>query len=188
MKSVPTLELFAINWLSTGTVAFGEVTTLKHELRDDTVEFRSSVSLLSIAELETLAELAEVIGSLWYVIVEELEDDPARWFALNSNIELLTVNRKSVRISLVNSDTHIDVRHDELEERRNGDQDLYNARRWSVGTRMQIIAVWSSLITPLATEGELHRRWPSTCHPQQQLRRVTQIVVRIIRTINGSPF
>lgn len=58
------------------------------------MEFRSSVSLLSIAELETLAELAEVSGSLWYVIVEELEDDPARWFALNSNIELLTVNRK----------------------------------------------------------------------------------------------
>jgi hypothetical protein len=33
-----TSEFLAIDGLSTGTVVTGKVTTLKHELRDDTVE------------------------------------------------------------------------------------------------------------------------------------------------------
>lgn len=52
-------------------VATGEVTTLKHELRDDAVEGRSSIS----EALLTSAESTEVLGGLWdYVIVKEEVD------------------------------------------------------------------------------------------------------------------
>lgn len=48
-------------------VATGEVTSLKHELRNDSVERRTSVSESLLAS----AESTEVLGSLWdYIIVK----------------------------------------------------------------------------------------------------------------------
>lgn len=54
------------------------------------MEIRISVSFFTLGEVVALGELAEVVCSLWYDIIVQLEDDPAtdRLFALNSNIEL----------------------------------------------------------------------------------------------------
>jgi hypothetical protein len=54
-------------------VTTGEVTTLEHELRDDTVERRALVA----KALLTSAEASEVLGSLGDNIVEEVESDPS---------------------------------------------------------------------------------------------------------------
>lgn len=55
-------------------VATGEVTTLEHELGDDTVEAGSLVS----EALLTSAESAEVLGGLGSGISAELHDDAAK--------------------------------------------------------------------------------------------------------------
>lgn len=55
-------------------VAAGEVTTLKHELRDDTVEAGALVTLT----LGSLAELTEVASGLGDVLLVEVEDNTAR--------------------------------------------------------------------------------------------------------------
>lgn len=55
-------------------VVAGEVTTLEHELGDDTVEGRALVTLT----LGLGAELTEVAGGLGDVLLEEVEDDTAR--------------------------------------------------------------------------------------------------------------
>jgi hypothetical protein len=57
-------------------VATGEVTTLEHELGDDTVELGASVSEALLAG----AESAEVLGSLGDDVVEKLEVDAAALF------------------------------------------------------------------------------------------------------------
>lgn len=54
-------------------VAAGEVATLEHELRDDTVEGRALVTEAVLAS----AELTEVAGGLGDNVVVELEDDTA---------------------------------------------------------------------------------------------------------------
>jgi hypothetical protein len=57
-------------------VATGEVTTLEHELGNDTVESRALVGQdLASVVCESLAELSKVLGSLGYDIVVELEFD-----------------------------------------------------------------------------------------------------------------
>lgn len=53
-------ELLAVDGLATSAVATGEVTTLKHELRDDTVEGRALVA----EALSTGAQLLKVLGGL----------------------------------------------------------------------------------------------------------------------------
>jgi hypothetical protein len=55
-------------------VATGEVTTLEHEVSDDTVELGAGVAETLLAG----AEGAEVLGSLRDNLVEELEDDTLR--------------------------------------------------------------------------------------------------------------
>ena len=63
------LELLAVDGLATSAVATGEVTTLEHELGDDTVEGRALVSETLVA----LAQLHEVFGGLWDDVVVEVE-------------------------------------------------------------------------------------------------------------------
>lgn len=55
-------------------VATGEVTALKHELRDDTVELATLVAEALLAG----AERTEVLGGLGDDVVEELKVDAAR--------------------------------------------------------------------------------------------------------------
>ena len=59
------------NWIA--YVATGEVTTLEHELGDDTVELGALVTL----DLGLGAELSEVLGSLGNNVVVELEVNTA---------------------------------------------------------------------------------------------------------------
>ena len=54
-------------------VAAREVTTLKHELRDDSVELGGLVAEALLAG----AESTEVLSSLGHDVVEQLEVDPA---------------------------------------------------------------------------------------------------------------
>lgn len=54
-------------------VATGEVTTLEHELGDDTVEGRALVTLT----LGLVAKLSEVLGGLGNILGVELEVDAA---------------------------------------------------------------------------------------------------------------
>lgn len=64
-------KLLAVDGLAASAVATGEVTTLKHELRDDTVEFGFLVSKALLAS----AESTEVLSCLGDDVVEELEVD-----------------------------------------------------------------------------------------------------------------
>lgn len=62
-------ELLAVDGLATSAVATGEVTTLEHELGDDTVEGRALVA----EALSTGAQLLEVLGGLGNDVVVEGE-------------------------------------------------------------------------------------------------------------------
>ena len=66
-------ELLTVDGATTGTVATGEVTTLEHELGDDTVEGRALVTLTLLG----VAELSEVLGGLGNLVGEEVEVDAA---------------------------------------------------------------------------------------------------------------
>jgi hypothetical protein len=84
------LELLAVDTLTTGTVAAGEVTTLKHELGDDAVEGGTLVveGLSRLAgTLLTGAEGTEVLGRLGNLVLVELHNDPASWLAANADVE-----------------------------------------------------------------------------------------------------
>lgn len=64
-------KLLSIDALATSAVASREVTTLKHELRDDTVELAASIA----KALLTGAKSTEVLSSLGDNVVEEIEVD-----------------------------------------------------------------------------------------------------------------
>lgn len=66
-------ELLTVDGLATSAIATGEVTSLKHELRDNAVEGRASVSETLLAG----AESAEVLSSLWDNVIVENEVDAA---------------------------------------------------------------------------------------------------------------
>jgi len=70
-------ELLAVDGLATSAVATREVTALEHELRDDTVESRASISEALLAG----AESTEVFGSLGDDIIVEDKVDAARLFS-----------------------------------------------------------------------------------------------------------
>lgn len=72
------LKLLAVDALAAGAVAIGEVTTLDHELLDDTVEIRALVVERFATFAETLfasAESAKVLGRLGNNIVVQLHND-----------------------------------------------------------------------------------------------------------------
>jgi len=64
-------ELLTVDGLATSAVATGEVTALKHELRDDAVESRASVSEALLAG----AKSTEVLSGLGDYIIVEVEVD-----------------------------------------------------------------------------------------------------------------
>lgn len=76
-------ELLSVNGLSTGAVALGEVTSLQHEVGDDTVEARALVSESVLAS----AELTEVLSGLGDNLVVELEDDLSGVLAVDGDCE-----------------------------------------------------------------------------------------------------
>lgn len=66
------------------TVTAGEVTTLKHEVGDNTVEGRALVTVT----VRSGGELTEVTCSFGDYIVEKLEDDAAGWLVVDIDVEL----------------------------------------------------------------------------------------------------
>jgi len=77
-------EFLAVDRFSTSAVASGEITTLKHELGDDTMECGVGVAKAVLAR----AELAEILRGLGYDIVVQLEDDAACVGAADADVEV----------------------------------------------------------------------------------------------------
>ena len=71
----PPVPLWLVNWGQYVNVASTHVSTLEHEVGDDSVETGSGVS----EALLTSAESSEVGGSLGDNVVVELEGDSASW-------------------------------------------------------------------------------------------------------------
>jgi len=78
------LELLAVDGLSTSSIMLGEVTSLKHEVGDDTVEAGAGIPVTVLAG----AELTEVPGGLGNILVVELEGDATGILAVNGDIEV----------------------------------------------------------------------------------------------------
>ena len=76
-------KLGAINGLTSGTVAVGEVTSLAHEVGDHTVERGS----LETKTLFSGAKGAEVLSGLWNHIRAKLHDNSADGLTTGSHIE-----------------------------------------------------------------------------------------------------
>jgi hypothetical protein len=85
------IELSTIDRFSASSIAGGEITTLDHELLDDSVKDRAFVRKglagFAFAFLAS-AESSEVLGGLGYDIVVQLEADPTFWFVANCDIEI----------------------------------------------------------------------------------------------------
>jgi len=82
-------ELGTIDGLTTGTVAAGEVTTLSHEARDDTMEL-ASLEVEGLARLTstllTSAESSKVLGGVGSIFVE-LDGDTTSILVVDGNVE-----------------------------------------------------------------------------------------------------
>lgn len=76
-------ESSTVDRFATSTVVVGEVTTLEHELGDNTVERRTLVTKALLAS----AESAEVLSSLGNNVVVELELNATKRLAVSSNVE-----------------------------------------------------------------------------------------------------
>ena len=68
---VPTRELLAIDGFSPSTVVLGEIASLQHELRDDTVEAGALIAKAVLA----CSKLSEVLCGLWDNLVIKLENN-----------------------------------------------------------------------------------------------------------------
>ena len=61
----PTCEFLAIDGLSTGSISFGEISTLEHEFLNYTVERRAFIT----ESMCTSGQFAEIFGSLGHDVV-----------------------------------------------------------------------------------------------------------------------
>jgi len=83
-------KLFSVDAFSSSSISFGEVSTLEHELGDDSVENGSLIVqgfALFTDTLLTCAESAEILSSLRDNISVELEYNPALSLSANTNIK-----------------------------------------------------------------------------------------------------
>lgn len=77
------LEFGAVDGLATSAVVVGEVATLAHEIRDDTVEGGALVA----ETLFTCTQGTEVLSRLWNDIGTELDNDAAHGLVIGRHIE-----------------------------------------------------------------------------------------------------
>ena len=83
-------KLQAIDGLSSSTISSGEISTLSHEIFDDTMEWWSLVAKwLSrfTHALLTSAKGSEVLSSLWHLVSVQLNDDSASQLLANGDIK-----------------------------------------------------------------------------------------------------
>jgi len=83
-REVLVLELGAVNRLAARAVVTSEITTLAHELRDDSVKGGSFVA----ESLFPGAEGAEVFGGFGDDVSPQLHDDSANLFAVGAHVEV----------------------------------------------------------------------------------------------------
>lgn len=76
-------ELATVDGLATSAIVVGEVTTLAHEVGDDTVEDGALVAKALLAS----AECPEVLSSLGDNIASQLNHDPAGGLAVDGHVE-----------------------------------------------------------------------------------------------------
>lgn len=88
-------KLLAVDGLSTSAVTLGEVTTLKHEVGDNTVERRALITESVLAS----AEFTEVLSGLGDNVVKELEDDTTLGVTVDGDVELKCKNCISMSTS-----------------------------------------------------------------------------------------
>ena len=84
------VELTAVDGLAAHTVSVSEVTTLKHEVRDDSVEARSLVVegfARGSNALLASTESTEVLGGLGNGLTEKTEQDAASRLVINLDVE-----------------------------------------------------------------------------------------------------
>ena len=88
-----------VNGLGNTHVATGEVTTLEHEVRDDTVELGARVAEALLAS----AESTEVLDGLGDNVVEELEVDAAGALCMSGQLAACELNeqRSTVDVRLI---------------------------------------------------------------------------------------
>ena len=83
-------KLHSVDGLTSSSVSSGEVTTLGHELSDDSVE-RASLVVEWLATLSdtllTSTESSEVLSSLWGLVSIELHGDSSGVLSTNSDIK-----------------------------------------------------------------------------------------------------
>ena len=77
-------KLVAIDGFSTRSIVVGEVPSLAHELGNDTVEGRSSIT----EALLSSAQGAEVFGSFGDYICPELHYDTSGWSASDADVKV----------------------------------------------------------------------------------------------------
>lgn len=87
---IPTREFLAVDGLATGAIVPGEITALKHELRDHTVETGTCVAEAILAS----GKLPEVSCSFGDLVIEQLENDSASRGTVDGDVELQEMNRK----------------------------------------------------------------------------------------------
>src|SRR3990167_5533179 len=94
-----------VDALTTHSVSVSEITSLSHELGDDSVEGGSLV-VQRLANLTDSflagAESSEILSSLWHLILEQLEDDSPSLFVGDGQVEEHFRVRHLVEYNLAN--------------------------------------------------------------------------------------
>lgn len=81
---MPTVESLAIDGLATGAVAPGEITALKHELGDHTVEEGTLVAITVLAS----RKFPEVSCGFGDGVIIQLKNDSTKRMAIDGNVKL----------------------------------------------------------------------------------------------------
>ena len=84
MCGIPTREFLSIDGLAASAVTLGEITSLQHELRNDTVEAGTRIAKALLA----CGKLSEVVCSVGDDIIIQLEYNSTRVLAVDSDIKL----------------------------------------------------------------------------------------------------
>lgn len=91
MFKVPTIEFLAPDTLAASTVAAGEITALKHKIRDHTVERGTFVAKVVLAS----REFPKVFRGLRDDFVVESENDPTSRGTTDSDVKLKGLRSKT---------------------------------------------------------------------------------------------
>ena len=81
---MPTVESFAIDGLATGAVVLGEITALKHELGDHTVEGGTLVTVTVLAS----REFSEVPCGSGDDVIIQLKNDSTSRLVIDGDVKL----------------------------------------------------------------------------------------------------